>query len=109
MHHCQYHIRKGLFYCGAISTIVPLVAHLDHSEHSVNVVVTEYGVADLRCKDPSQRAHEIITKCAHPAYHDLLLKYLGDTQKGHAPQNLSKAFALHQAFIEQGDMRKAHM
>lgn len=91
----------------AISTIVPLVAHLDHSEHSVNVVVTEQGVADLRCKDPVQRAHEIITKCAHPDYRELLLRYMGDTKNGHEPQTLDKAFALHKAFMEQKDMRKA--
>ena len=30
-----------------ISTIVPLVTHVDHNEHSVQVVVTEWGVADL--------------------------------------------------------------
>ena len=33
---------------GTISTIVPLVTHLDHSEHSVQVVVTVHGIADLR-------------------------------------------------------------
>lgn len=90
-----------------ISTIVPLVAHLDHSEHSVNVIVTEQGIADLRGKDPVQRAYEIITKCTHPDYREILLKYMGDTKKGHSPQTLSKAFALHQAFMEQKDMRKA--
>ncbi len=98
-------ITKG----GMISTIVPLVAHSDHNEHSVNVVITEQGVADLRCKDPMQRAHEIITKCAHPDYRELLLRYIGDTPKGHMPQTLSKAFAFHQAFIEQKDMRKAEI
>ena len=96
-------IAKG----GAISTIVPFVAHLDHSEHSVNVVVTEQGVADLRGKDPVQRAYEIITQCAHPDYRELLLKYMGDTKNGHTPQTLEKAFALHKAFMEQKDMRKA--
>ena len=94
---------------GAISTIVPLVAHFDHSEHSVNVIVTEQGVADLRCKDPGQRAHEIITNCVHPNYRELLLKYMGDTKSGHTPQTLSKAFALHQAFMKQKDMSKAEM
>ena len=37
---------------GAISSIVPMVTHLDHSEHSVKVIVTEQGVADLRGKSP---------------------------------------------------------
>lgn len=91
---------------GAISTIVPLVAHLDHSEHSVNVIITEQGIADLRCKDPVQRAKEIILKCAHPDYRELLLKYMGEAKNGHTPQTLSKAFAMHQTFMETKDMRK---
>ena len=33
---------------GRISTIVPMCSHMDHSEHSVQVVVTEQGLADLR-------------------------------------------------------------
>ncbi len=90
-----------------ISTIVPLVTHLDHTEHSVNIIITEQGIADLRGKDPVQRAHSIITQCAHPDYRDLLLKYMGDTKQGHSPQTLNKAFAMHQAFTEQKDMRKA--
>ncbi|MGB0258140.1 MAG: acetyl-CoA hydrolase/transferase family protein [Coraliomargarita sp.] len=98
-------IAKG----GAISTIVPLVAHLDHSEHSVNVIITEQGVADLRGKDPVQRAHEIIMKCAHPEYREQLLQYMGDTKNGHTPQTLSKAFAMHQAFLEKKDMRGVEM
>lgn len=94
---------------GAISTIVPQVAHLDHSEHSVNVIITEQGIADLRGKDPVQRAHEIILKCAHPDYQELLLKYMGDAKNGHTPQTLSKAFAMHQSFMETADMRKANI
>ena len=33
---------------GLISSIVPMVSHQDHSEHDVNIIVTEQGVADLR-------------------------------------------------------------
>src|SRR3712207_863012 len=33
---------------GAISTIVPMVSHVDHTEHDVAVLVTEQGLADLR-------------------------------------------------------------
>ena len=53
---------------GVISNIVPMVAHCDHSEHSVDIVVTDQGVADLRHKDPVERAEEIINNCAHPDY-----------------------------------------
>ena len=92
---------------GMISAIVPNVSHCDHSEHSVNVIVTEYGVADLRCKSPYERAHEIIEKCAHPDYRDLLRKFVNDAPMGHTPQTLARAFSFHEAFVNEGDMRKA--
>jgi acetyl-CoA hydrolase len=92
---------------GAISTIVPLVTHLDHSEHSVQVVVTEHGVADLRGKSPLDRARLMIEKCVHPEYRPLLGAYLDISSKGHVPQTLQNAFRMHLAFMEQGDMRKA--
>ncbi|MDP0501153.1 MAG: succinate CoA transferase [Verrucomicrobiota bacterium JB022] len=89
---------------GAISPIVPLCSHLDHSEHSVQVVVTEQGVADLRGKDPHERALEIINKCAHPDYRDVLRGYSKDVQGGHTPQTLDRAFKMHQRFLETGSM-----
>jgi acetyl-CoA hydrolase len=91
---------------GAISTIVPFVTHLDHSEHSVQVVVTEYGIADLRGKAPHDRAHVMIENCVHPEYRQLLRDYLAISNKGHVPQTLDNAFAMHRAFLSGGDMRK---
>ncbi len=95
-------IQKG----GKISAIVPMVSHVDHSEHSVKVLVTEQGVADLRGKDPVQRAECIIENCAHPMYRELLWDYLKLSQKtgGHTPNNLKASFALHETFMETGDM-----
>ncbi len=90
---------------GKISTIVPLVSHLDHSEHSVQVVATEWGVADLRGKDPHQRAHLIVEKCAHPEYREPLRAYLAAARKGHEPFSARHAFAMHLKFLEEGDMR----
>ena len=90
---------------GAISTIVPMVAHLDHSEHSVQVIVTEQGVADLRRKDPVERAREIVDHCAHPDYRDQLHAYFDGVKDGHTPQSLGSVFAMHQAFMEKKDMR----
>ncbi|MDQ8194093.1 acetyl-CoA hydrolase/transferase family protein [Coraliomargarita sp. SDUM461004] len=90
---------------GAISTIVPMVAHLDHSEHSVQVLVTDQGVADLRGKDPAERAREIVDKCAHPEYRDQLHAYFDDVKDGHTPQTLRTAFAMHEAFMQKKDMR----
>ena len=60
---------------GRISAIVPMVSHVDHSEHSVDVVVTEYGLVDTRPLTPRQVAEQIIAKCAHPDYRDQLSEY----------------------------------
>lgn len=90
---------------GKISSFVPMVSHMDHSEHSVKVIISEYGVADLRGKSPVQRAREIIERCVHPEYRPLLHAYLDRGVKGHTPQSLDACFAFHRAFIETGDMR----
>ncbi len=91
---------------GRISAIVPVVTHLDHSEHSVHVVVTEQGVADLRGKDPRQRAELIVENCAHPDYRPQLREYLRLTgSSGHEPFSLSLGYGMHRRFLETGDMR----
>lgn len=92
---------------GNISCIVPKATHEDHSEHSVKIIVTEYGVADLRGKDPRSRAVEIIEKCAHPDYRPLLHEYLNLGVKGHIPQSLDSCFAFHKALLETGSMKNA--
>lgn len=94
---------------GKISAIVPMVSHVDHSEHSVKVLITEQGIADLRGLDPRQRAEVIIENCAHPMYREILNDYLKLSMKkgGHTPHNLAAAFALHQALLEKGDMSQA--
>ncbi len=92
---------------GLISAIVPNVSHCDHTEHSVNVIVTENGVADLRGKTPVERAHLIIEKCAGEDYKPLLRDFLKAVPCGHTPQTLAKAYAMHEAFVQQGDMRLA--
>ena len=86
-----------------ISAIVPMVSHLDHNEHSVSILITEQGVADLRGKSPMQRAHTIIENCAHPEYKQLLWDYL-KLGSGHTPHNLYACFAFHHAFNETKDM-----
>lgn len=93
---------------GNISTIVPLVSHLDHSEHSVQIIVTEQGVADLRGKSPMERARTIVENCAHPDYRNILLDYIGMAGSVHSPQTLGAAFAMHIAFQKHGDMRKVN-
>jgi len=90
---------------GKISAIVPMVSHIDHTEHSVKILITEYGVADLRGLAPIQRAESIIENCVHPEYKKLLSDYLKIGIKGHTPQCLESCFAFHNAFNKTGDMR----
>lgn len=90
---------------GKISAIVPLASHMDHSEHSVQIIITEQGVADLRGKDPRERAHLLINRCAHPDYREQLRDYLKHTTQTHEPLSLSLGLAMHRQFIRHGDMR----
>jgi len=93
---------------GAISCIVPMVSHHDHTEHDVMVLVTEQGLADLRGKSPRERAKLIIENCSHPDYRDQLRDYYARAEKAgglHTPHLLSEALSWHQRFVETGDMR----
>lgn len=90
---------------GLISSIVPMVSHVDSTEHDVNIIVTEQGVADLRGKSPKQRAEAIIENCVHPDYKQMLRDYLKLTnQKVQTPQNLAAALGMHVTFSKTGDM-----
>ena len=89
---------------GLISSIVPMVSHHDHTEHDVNVIVTEQGIADLRGKSPMQRAQCIIENCAHPDYKQLLYDYIKLGKGGHTRHCLPAAFAFHDTFMRKGDM-----
>lgn len=93
---------------GCISSIVPFCSHLDHTEHDVNVIITEQGVADLRGKSPKQRAQLIIENCAHPDYKQLLWDYLKIADKGQTCHKLSAAFAMHDTFLREGNMIKTN-
>ena len=90
---------------GLISSIVPFVSHQDHSEHDVNIVVTEQGVADLRAKSPVQRAELLIENCVHPDYKQLMWDYLKIAKGGHTKHNLPAAFAMHDTLERKGDMK----
>lgn len=93
-------IAKG----GKISTIVPMASHVDHSEHSVQVVITEQGVADVRGMSPNERARCLIQNCAHPAYRDYLWEYVKSAPVGHIRHDLSRAFELHLNLEREGAM-----
>ena len=94
---------------GAISSIVPFVSHVDHTEHDSMVIVSEYGYADLRGKSPRQRAKEMI-KIAHPDYRAALQDYFdracSQEKAGHTPHILSEALSWHDRFNKTGSMKK---
>jgi len=96
---------------GAISRIVPMASHVDHTEHDVGVIVTEQGLADLRGLAPQQRARRIIDQCAHPDYRPLLTDYLERARAGasgkHTPHLLREALSWHQRLLDTGTMRPA--
>ncbi|CEA09882.1 Succinyl-CoA:coenzyme A transferase [Arthrobacter saudimassiliensis] len=94
---------------GKISAIVPMVSHVDHTEHDTMVVITERGLADLRGLSPKQRARTVIDKCAHPDFQPLLQDYFDracrESFGKHTPHLLNEALSFHQRFVETGDSR----
>ncbi|QUH00898.1 acetyl-CoA hydrolase/transferase family protein [Saccharopolyspora erythraea] len=95
---------------GAISAIVPMVSHVDHTEHDVDVIVTEQGLADLRGLSPRRRAQLVIDRCAHPDFRPALRDYheraLRSSFGGHTPHLLAEALSWHQRYLDEGTMRR---
>jgi succinyl-CoA:acetate CoA-transferase len=91
---------------GDISCVVPMVSHCDHTEHDVDIIVTDQGLADLRGLAPVERARRIIDNCAHPLYRDRLLDYLnrGIEAGGHTPVLLEEALSWHLGYEKEGRM-----
>ena len=95
---------------GRISSIVPMATHVDHSEHDVDVIVTECGLADLRALAPRERSKLIIEHCVHPDYRDMLGDYVREATAqvgGQTPHLLDRAFFMHQALRDSGSMHNA--
>ncbi|NJD63288.1 MAG: succinate CoA transferase [Deltaproteobacteria bacterium] len=94
---------------GDISCVVPMVSHVDHCEHDVDVVVTERGLADLRGTSPKQRAVQIIDKCVHPDYRPMLKDYyfraMNHSPGKHTPHLLEEAFSWHTRYMRTGSMK----
>ncbi len=93
---------------GTISTIVPMVSHVDHTEHDVSVVVTEQGLADLRGLSPTQRARLIIENCSHPEYRAALQDYYNRSYRlaggKHTPHLLAESLSWHSRYQRTGKM-----
>ena len=94
---------------GRISSIVPMVTHVDHCEHDVDVLVTEQGCADLRGLSPKERAALIIENCAHPDYRPQLRAYFeaacAATHGAQTPHLLDRCFSFHENLARCGSMR----
>ncbi|UZR95403.1 succinate CoA transferase [Chondrinema litorale] len=91
----------------SISHVVPMVSHTDHTEHDVDILVTEQGLADLRGLAPVERAIQVIENCVHPEYQEQMRQYYGEalTQGGHTPHILEKTFNWHLNFKKYGTMK----
>jgi succinyl-CoA:acetate CoA-transferase len=93
---------------GSISTLVPMVSHVDHTEHDVSVVVTEQGLADLRGLSPTQRAKLIIETCSHPDYRPALRDYFNRAERlsygKHTPHLLTESLNWHSRYLRTGHM-----
>ncbi len=96
---------------GDISCIVPMVTHVDHTEHDVDVIVTEQGYADLRGLAPKERAPLIIENCAHPKYRAQLRQYFEDALAAcggvQTPHLLGRCFDFHLRLQQTGSMLEA--
>lgn len=104
--HLSIFVTKSVAKGGAISSVVPMATHVDHTEHDVDIVATEWGLADLRGLAPRERAALIIERCVHPDYRDMLRSYHARAcaAGGHTPHLLAEAFDWHQRHASTGSM-----
>lgn len=107
--HIAIFVTKSIAKGGAISSVVPMVSHTDHTDHDVDIVVTEQGLADLRGLSPRERALKVINTCAHPDYREALCSYFerACSRGGQTPHILAEALAWHAQFEETGAMKSA--
>jgi succinyl-CoA:acetate CoA-transferase len=105
----NFFVSPSLAKDGAISAIVPMVSHVDHTEHDVHVLITEQGLADLRGLSPSDRADRVIERCAHPDFRDRLRDYVARARAErprarHTPHLLDEALGWHVSYLRDGRM-----
>ena len=104
--HLSVFVTKSIAKDGAISSIVPMVSHTDHTEHDTDIIVTEHGLADLRGLAPRERARQIIDHCTDPLYRDALRDYFlrACRRGGQTPHLLEEAFSWHLRYAREGAM-----
>ncbi|MCD6526472.1 MAG: acetyl-CoA hydrolase [Desulfuromonas sp.] len=95
-----------------ITCVVPKAPHIDHTEHDLDVLVTEQGLADLRGMAPKDRAQKIIDKCVHPDYKPIIQEYFDMAKTeclakgiGHEPQLFDRCFKMQQNLAQNGTMK----
>ncbi len=91
-----------------ISCVVPFVSHIDHTEHDVDVIISEEGIADLRGLSPKERALSIINNCANKYYRPLLIEYYNSVirkSKTHTPLDFKEAFLWYDKYKISGSMK----
>lgn len=105
--HTAIFVTKSVAKDGLISSIVPMVPHVDHTEHDVDILVTEVGLADLRGLAPRERAQVIINNCVEGEYKAMLQDYVAEAnlRGGQTPHVLEKALSWHQRLYETGSMK----
>lgn len=106
--HLSIFVTKSVAKNGHISSVVPMVSHVDHTEHDVDILVSEWGLADLRGLAPRERAPLIIDKCAHPDFRESLHQYFEEACKlgGHTPHLLEQALSWHAHLREHKTMHR---
>ncbi|HVJ33055.1 MAG TPA: acetyl-CoA hydrolase/transferase family protein [Terriglobia bacterium] len=104
--HLSIFVTKSTAKGGKISRVVPMASHVDHTEHDVDIVVTEIGLADLRGLAPRERAAVIIRNCVHPLYRDALKDYFDRALQrgGQTPHIIEQALDWHVRLREKGSM-----
>ena len=105
----------SIFVCQAVSKentishVVPMVTHHDHTEHDVDILVTDQGLADLRGLAPRERAEVIIENCVHPDFKEEIRDYFNracEQTGGQTPHILEEAFKFHNRLKQTGSMLK---
>ena len=91
---------------GQISCFVPNTPHVDIIHHDVDVVISEFGVADLRGKDDVEWARRSTERCTHPDYRRALEQSLEEalSGKGHHPMQMGSAYSWHERLQKSGSM-----
>ncbi len=95
-----------------ITCVVPKATHVDHTEHDLDILVTEQGLADLRGLGAKDRAQVVIDNCVHPEYRPMIQEYFDRATReclaaksAHEPQILAKAYRMQQNLSDNGTMK----